>query len=420
MDIKTPEELKAFVDSTTVAIEQLKTQEAEKQKAIDTLAGENKELKAETTRLKNDLSGVIQINKINWEKSDSAEGADYRLGRYFAAFKLKDFRTMYNLGGRKVMTSAQKITDVWTKVADRVITKGDQGTPLTGDATGTDAQYLVPQTIYDVSILRTLMVNSEIIPKLDKRNMSGRLHRIPKEVTPVTFTFVTNEVTDSTEANPTWTYVDLECETYAFWVGVTDELMEDTFADIGAQIRIQAVEALQNTIEGQILDGSGSPATGVLRHASVNYVNMSSTSISDVSWGDLNNTIAALTTQKKKVGACWMMHPTVWDVLIMDQDAMGRYFWDPANAGPRTARGYPVLLSDNMPDTSDSAASKAFLAFGNPYYMLWGIRMGMEMKYFDQTFYAVQDDENFWRVRTRQAFNIGIAANFAVLRTAAS
>jgi len=44
----------------------------------------------------------------------------------------------------------------------------------------------------------------------------------------------------------------------------------------------------------------------------------------------------------------------------------------------------------------------------------------MEMKYFDQTFYAVQDDENFWRVRTRQAFNIGIAANFAVLRTAAS
>jgi HK97 family phage major capsid protein len=412
--------LGAFVDGTNAAIEQLKAAEVEKQKAIDALASENKELKAETTRLKNDLSGVIQINKINWEKNDSAEGADYRLGKYFAAFKLKDFKTMYALGGRAVRSDDNKIHDIWTKVSDRIVSKTDLGTPLTGDATGTDAQYLVPQTIYDTSILRTLMVNSEIIPKLDKRNMSGRLHRIPKEVTPVSFTVVSTEISGKTEANPTWTYVDLECETYAFWVGVTDELMEDTFADIGAQIRIQSVEALQNTIEGQILDGSGSPATGVLRHASVNYVNMSSTSIADVSWGDLNNCIAALTTQKKKAGACWMMHPTVWDVLITDQDAMGRYFWDPANAGPRTARGYPVLLSDNMPDTSDSAASKAFLAFGNPYYMLWGIRMGMEMKYFDQTMYAVTNDENFWRVRTRQAFNIGIAANFAVLRTAAS
>jgi HK97 family phage major capsid protein len=412
--------LGAFVDGTNAAIEQLKAAEAEKQKAIDALAGENKELKAETTRLKNDLSGVIQINKINWEKSDSAEGADYRLGKYFAAFKLKDFKTMYNLGGRAVRSTENKVIDIWPKVSDRMVEKADLGTPLTGDASGTDAQYLVPQTIYDASILRTLMVNSEIIPKLDKRNMSGRLHRIPKEVTAVSFTVVTDEVTGKTETNPTWTYVDLTAETYAFWVGVTDELLEDTFTDIGAQIRIQAVEALQNTIEGQILDGSGSPATGLLRHASVNYVNMGSTSIADVSWGDLNNCIAALTTQKKKVGACWMMHPTVWDVLITDQDAMGRYFWDPANAGPRTARGYPVLLSDNMPDTSDSAASKAFLAFGNPYYMLWGIRMGMEMKYFDQTMYAVTNDENFWRVRTRQAFNIGIAANFAVLRTAAS
>lgn len=419
-EIKTPEQLKAFVDVTNTSIEQLKVQEAEKQKQIETLANENKEQKAEITRLKNDLSGVIQINKINWEKNDSKEGWDYKLGKYFAAFKQRDINTMYRLGGRKVFADQNKVHDVWTKVADRVVEKADMGTPLTGDATGTDAQYLVPQIIYDQAILKTLMVESDIIPRLSKRNMTGRLHRITVQGTQPTFTYVTNEVTDKTEANPTWTKVDLECETYAFWVGVTDELIEDTFADIGAQIREDAVEALQNTIEEQILDGSGSPATGVLRATSVNFVNMASTSIADVSWGDLNNCIAELTTKKKKAGACWMMHPTVWDVLITDQDAQGRYFWDPAGAGPLTARGYPVLLSDNMPSTSDSEASKAFIAFGNPKYLLWGVRMGLEMRYFDQTMYAVQDDENFWRVRTRQAFKVGIDANYAVLRTAAS
>ena len=274
--------------------------------------------------------------------------------------------------------------------------------------------------LYEESILRTAQAASEIIPRLNRKTMTGRLHRYPVESTQVSFTYVTNEVTDKTEANPTWTYVDLECETYAFWVGVTDELMEDTFADIGGQIRTQAVEALVNTIETQILNGSGSPATGVLQSTSVNDVVMDSTEFEDVSWDNLNDLIAALTTRGKRAGAIFMMHPTIWDKLKDHKDAQGRYFWDPATSGPRTAKGYPVALSDNVPELTDTAVSTAFIAFGNPRYLLWGVRMGMEFRYFDQTMYAVQDDENFWRCRTRQAFTIGIAANFSRLLSAAS
>ena len=79
-----------------------------------------------------------------------------------------------------------------------------------------------------------------------------------------------------------------------------------------------------------------------------------------------------------------------------------------------------MLLSDNVPELTDSAAATAFVGFGNFKYALWGIRMGLEFKYFDETMYAVQDDENFFRVRTRQAFVVGIPANFARLASAAS
>jgi HK97 family phage major capsid protein len=107
-------------------------------------------------------------------------------------------------------------------------------------------------------------------------------------------------------------------------------------------------------------------------------------------------------------------------VLATQQDAVGRYYWDPTVAVSRRAKGYPVLLSDNVPDTDDSAVSTAFIVFGNPKYTLYGIRMGMEIKYFTETMYAVQDDENFFRIRTRFAGVVGLPANYAVLRTASS
>lgn len=264
------------------------------------------------------------------------------------------------------------------------------------------------------------MAESEVIPLFTLKTMTGRLHRYAVEGTQVTFTFVTNEVTSKTEANPTWTNIDLEAETYAFWVGVTDELMEDTFSDIGAQIRVQAVEALLNTVESQLLDGSGSPVTGALRNGSVNVKRSGSISILNVDWDDIKTLIDGLPLKKQKADAVFIMHPTIWDILINDKDAMGRYFWDVSQAGPRIAKGYPVKLSDNMPDIGDDAADKAFIVFGNPRYILYGIRMGLEFRYFDQTMYALQDDENFWRARTRFAGVVAIPTNFAVLKTLAS
>ena len=414
--VDSPEKLQEFVDNS-------KTLFNEQRDKITALENENVKLKDE---IKAQESHIEIIKKDSWKDQDTQKARDYKLGKWWAQWMLgyaqvqprplskTAARCVESLYSKGVKPLVQKIR------YDEAREKADLGTPLTGDATGTDAQYLVPQTIYEETILRTLMAQSEIIPRLNRKTMTGRLHRYAVEGTQVSFTYVTNEVTDKTEANPTWTNVDLECETYAFWVGVTDELMEDTFADIGAQIRVQAVEALQNTIETQLLNGSGSPATGILQDTSVNESNIDSTAFDDINWDDLHLAIEDLTSRKKRDGAVFFMHPTIWDKLRTQQDANGRYFWDPATAGPRSAFGYPVLLSDNVPDLDDSATSTAFIGFGNLKYALWGVRMGLEFRYFDQTMYAVQDDENFWRVRTRQAFVVGIPANFSRLVTASS
>ncbi len=386
-----------------------------------------------------DIGDLVVINKDRWKDTDPELAKDYEFGKWLGAMQHRDFKTLAAFGTKILVTNKAKpdyglvmpiteagkylknLSGVGQKVEPEQGEgfKADLGTPLTGDATGTDAQYLVPQTMYETTILRTVDALSEIIPKFTRKIMTGRLHRYPVEGTKCSFTFVTNEVTSKTEANPTWTNVDLEAETYAFWVGVTDELMEDTFADIGGAIRQQAIDAYVITVETQMLDGSGSPITGLLRDTGGNDLAMDTNSILNADWDDLQNLSAQLTTKGKRVGAGYMMHPTIWDIFAQSKDADGRFYFQPNAAVPMTARGYPVWTSDNMPDIDDDTAAKSFIVFGNPSYTIFGIRMGLEFKYFDQTVYAVTDDENFFRVRTRLAGVIGQPGNYATLTTKA-
>ena len=435
VDITEIEKLQSWVDNTETVVADLKAKQEASEAEIKAKDEKIVALEKEVA----DIGDLVVINKDRWKTTDPERSLDYDFGKWLGAVQCRDFKTLSSFGTNVLVTNRfspdsdkvmpineagqylKNLSGVGMKPnPDEGGFKADLGTPLTGDASGTDAQYLVPQTMYETTILRTAAALSEIIPKFTRKQMTGRLHRYPVQGTTTSFTFVTNEVTDKTEQNPTWTNVDLTAETYAMWIGVTDELMEDTFADIGGALRQQAVEAFVVTVETQLLAGSGSPVTGLLANTSTNAYAMDTTSIDNVDWDDLQALSAKLTTKGQRQGAVYMMHPTVWDVLANAKDANGQFYFNNLNSAvPKSARGYPVLTSDNMPDTDDDAAETAFIAFGNPAYTIFGIRMGLEFKYFDSTFYAVQDDENFFRIRTRLAGNIGLPGNYSILSTKA-
>jgi len=161
----------------------------------------------------------------------------------------------------------------------------------------------------------------------------------------------------------------------------------------------------------------------VLHNTSCNILNLGagSTGFDDVTFDDMKNLIAKLDTQSKRNGAKFIMHTTILDIFKGIKDDNGRYIWqEPAGAEPGTIMGYGYILSDAMPDSTDSAVSTAFIAFGNPKHILHGDRVGMEFKLFDQTLDALVYDRLFLRARLRQAFVTGIPAAFAVMKTAAS
>ncbi len=437
VDISSIDNLQDWVDNTAKFMADAKTK-AEADEAVIKVKDEKIiALEKEVS----DIGDLVVINKNRWKDTDPERAKDYEFGKWLGAIQHRDFKALAAFDTKILITNraqpdmakiipigeAGKYLKNLSGIGQKIDPhpgegfQKDLGTPLTGDATGTDAQYLVPQTMYETTILKTADALSEIIPKFTRKMMTGRLHRYPVQSTKAGFTFVTNEVTSKTEANPTWGKVDVEAETYAFWAGVTDELMEDTFADIGGEIRQQGIDAWVITVETGMLDGTGSsptPITGILRGSTHSLV-MDTNSILNADWDDLQNLSAKLTTKGKRVGAGYMMHPTIWDIFATSKDADGRFYFMPNAAVPRTARGYPIWTSDNMPDIDDDTADKAFIAFGNPTYTIFGIRMGMEFKYFTETFYAVQDDENFFRVRTRLGGIVGQPGNYAVLKTKA-
>ena len=363
-----------------------------------------------TTDIKN-MADVTQINSTDWSQRDDEDGACYRLATFLKAMQRRDHEGIMKLGGQPVK---------WNKnTREFYLTKAATGSPLTGDDSSTVGSYLIPTLLYGDSVIRYANTVSEILPRLRKISMAGRNIRWPVEVADIALVFVSDEVTTKSETIPEFTYVDLVAETFAGWSGVSDEFMEDTFIDVGRLFRNQAVQALIESIETSALNSS-SPFTGVMQYTSAATFSIGSTAFADISWDNLRDAKNELPTARARNRCVFAMHPTIWDILSTQQDAMGRYYWDPNRQAIRLAWGYPVVLSDFLPADTDTNGDTAFALFGPLDMILHGTRMGLEIKYFDETIYAVKDDQNFFRFRTRYAMKCGKENAFVQIKTSAS
>jgi len=86
----------------------------------------------------------------------------------------------------------------------------------------------------------------------------------------------------------------------------------------------------------------------------------------------------------------------------------------------RVADAIGATTTDGMIPSTSSAVSTKFIVFGNPKYFFFGNRLGMEFKVFDNTAYAVNQDQIFFRCRVRSTFKVGIAGAFVAIKTAAA
>jgi HK97 family phage major capsid protein len=243
---------------------------------------------------------------------------------------------------------------------------------------------------------------------------------VPSTTDAFAFTRLTDQETAKTEDTWTWTRATLTVQTYALWIAITEEMDEDSLIGLGAFVRNMMGEAWGTAFDTLCLSDS---TYGAMAASGVNQVIMGTgdKSFADLTCDYLDSLITELTTRGKRRGARFFMSPSVWDYVANEQDAQGNYklrrFSD---AEPLAARGYPVVLTDGMPDVADDAKSTDFVAFGNPAYIVNGEKVGFEFKVFSETESSMKYDQIYLRGRVRQAFVNAIPSAWSKLTTAAS
>lgn len=299
-------------------------------------------------------------------------------------------------------------------------TKAAVGTPLRGDAT--TGSYLIP-TQYVAEILRIAAAQSDLMGRVRRIAMTSRTAHIPVSAGGVTFTVPANETADLTESSPTFDELTLSALTYAAWMGVSEECLEDSISNLGSFLQTLFAEALVTTFETGLLTAS-TPTVGLLKDPLANVARMSTGKITfeALQITDLKNLVSALTTKAKRRGACFIMSPEVLDVVMSMRDAEGLPIFrdSPTNGAPARTLGYEYIVSDSMPGLSDSAANTAFIAFGRPDCLLFGDRVQLELRFYDSTIYNVQNAQCFFRARCRMGLDVGIPTAFSILKTATS
>jgi len=430
------------IESLNTALEEIGTKQTEFEKSVAELQEKNIELvttldeaKA-TNELFEEKIKTLQTtikNERAIDKVMTQEGHDYRLGKmamemYMAKLsgtpREGAIKAMADMGATPTQASVLKDTGPIEIVkgynAEKVVA-AVSADPLTSDDSDEGnwyGSYLVPVDTA-AECMRVAADSSAMMGQVTTRPVRGITTYLPTTTEEFAFTAVTDQETAKTEEDITFAKTTLTVVTYALWIAITEEADEDSLIALGALIRTLSSEAWALKYDQLCLSDS---TYGAMATSGINQVTMTSgdTGFSNISAGDLDSMIAALTTQNKRKGAKFFMHPTVWDHVAILQDANGNYIVRD-RFGEKEAlrvRGYDVVLSDGMPSTS--AVSTDFVAFGNPAYIVNGTKVGFEFRVFDQTYATMQYDQFFLRARLRQAFALWAPSAWVKLTTAAS
>lgn len=269
--------------------------------------------------------------------------------------------------------------------------------------------------------------------------MSSDTMNVPRLTTAPTVTWP-GEGAAGTESDPVFAKVQLSTSTAVGLTVASNELLADANVSIVDILLELFAEAIAGAEDEQGLTGTGSPFTGILGHGSVNVVTMGSgdTAFTNVDAEDLRDMITEIKPTALP-GAAFIMHREIFGLVQKLKDANNNYLVTTAipilgeNASVRggsagtvagTIWGYPVYLSEKMPQLSDSAISTKFIAFGNLANMWLGDRQQVTLSISDAATVGSNnvfaENESAVRVTERVAIEVGLPDGFSVLRTAAA
>lgn len=229
-----------------------------------------------------------------------------------------------------------------------------------------------------------------------------------------------------TASNPTFGQLKLTAKILAGFVAAPESFLDDASPEVGqflAELFIEGIAKEEDRVglAGDVT-GASDAFNGILFAAGVNTSVMpaTKTKISDLTADDLLSVQTAV-PDGGRGNARYFLSPTVFDAVRKLKDTENNYIWQrPSDGAPGTIWGKPYELTERMPAYSATVtASKSFIAYGDPKYLLLGDRKQIAVKASDVAGDSFQKIQTHLRVHERIAIaSYGTA--FAKIVTAAS
>jgi HK97 family phage major capsid protein len=278
--------------------------------------------------------------------------------------------------------------------------------------------YLVPQE-YDMNIIALARAKSFALQECNVIPMNRDIMNIPKELANVTVAW-TAETVAATETEPTFSTLQLDSARLDGYGKVTNELLNDADFDIVGFLTETFAYAIGQELDNQVLNGTGSPVSGVLT-AKAGYsvvLTAPANNFSSILGSDLSNMVAQLNSGDV-ANAKFIIGRTVMHYIrSMKASTSGVYvFADIGGTVGGTIWGFPYIVSENV--TNTTGVSTAFGVFGDFKKFYIGRRIGAMTLDLDPyglfTSYGTQ-----FRMITRWALGVGRTTAFCRGVTAAT
>jgi len=278
---------------------------------------------------------------------------------------------------------------------------------------------------YVRDIIRLAAFRSEIYNLCKKVPMTDRTAIYPTDnETGLTYTYRALQANDVTESAPSFSTVTLTSYDFSLYNTFSKAFVEDEIINLAGYLQDRLADAMSDIWDEQIINGNADPFTGIL-NASTREVTMSGVSFSSLDADDLISMLAEFATVQERQNLNWVVHPTVYDGVIMKlRNANGDFIFRDSNilvrGMPRQLLGMPVAFSNAMPTLSETASATSFIILGDFRYALSGERTPMKIQWLTDTMYAAQNLQDLMVSWFRWAFILGRANSFCKLTTSAS
>jgi len=288
----------------------------------------------------------------------------------------------------------------------------------------TGSDHLIPPADFSKTIFDLELEYGVAKKYCDVRTVSSNSMTIPVYDTRITVES-TEEAGTKPITTPAWSQKTVTLGKYTAIVPMTEEMIEDSAFDLFSMVSQQFATEYARIEDTLVFTDA---TTGIVAQGGTNVVRTDTTTISSITYNDLNEMIYGV-PPKSMNGGRFFMNRAILGVIQRITTTDGFYIWQPnvngAVAG--TIWGYPVELVEVMSSTLTESANTPYIIFGNLKFVVMIEKGGMKLKVLEEGLLEDEDNTEYNlaqqdMIALRGVKRLGVVcvmpAAFSVLKTA--